>query len=165
MPATYENIGTNTLGSNQTSITFSSIPGTYTDLVLVINGKTTGIGGYNALAITLNGDTGSNYSRTYMYGVDGSTGASTPTNENSGYVTIGQAADTFGNAIVNFGNYSNTTIQKTFLGRDNYSINVVYATATLWRSTSAITSITLSGTGGHQIASGSTFNLYGIKAA
>jgi hypothetical protein len=164
MTATYEKIATNTLGSAQSSVTLSSIPSNYTDLVLVVNGKTDGSGGYNALALRVNGDTGSNYSRTIMYGVSGSTASSSSSNETSSYITIGQNADAFGNAIVTFQDYSNTTTNKTFLGRDNYSSNVVYVTVSLWRNTSAITSITLLGTGGHNIVSGSTFNLYGIKA-
>ena len=165
MASTYEKISTNTVGTAVASITFSSISGNYTDLVLVVNGKTTGSGGYTALGITVNGDTGANYSRTGFYGVDGSAAALQSSSINSGFTTIGQAANNFGNAIINFQNYSNTTTYKTFLNQDNYSSNVVYAVITLWRSTSAITSITLSGTGGYNIASGSTFNLYGILKA
>ena len=66
MPATYEPIATNTLGSAAANVTFSSIPATYTDLVIV----------YQALAATgnpdmtaqFNGDTGSNYSATRLSG-------------------------------------------------------------------------------------------------
>jgi len=164
MTATYEKIATNTLSSAQASVTLSSIPSSYTDLVLVVNGKTNGSGGYNALALRVNGDSATNYSRTIMYGVGGSTDSYQYSNETSTYITIGQNADAFGNSIVTFQDYSNTTTNKTFLGRDNYSSNVVYATVSLWRNTSAITSITLLGTGGYNIVSGSTFNLYGIKA-
>jgi hypothetical protein len=164
MTTTYEKIATNTLSSAQASVTLSSIPSDYTDLVLVVNGKTNGFGGYNALSLRVNSDSGSNYSRTIIYGGDGFKDSYSYSNETSTFVTIGQQADAFGNAIVNFNNYSNTTTHKAFLGRDNYSTNVVYATVSLWRNTSAITSITLSGTGGYNIVSGSTFNLYGIKA-
>jgi hypothetical protein len=164
MTTTYEKIATNTLSSAQASVTLSSIPSDYTDLVLVVNGKTNGFGGYNALSLRVNSDSGSNYSRTIIYGGNGFKDSYSYSNETSTFVTIGQQADAFGNAIVNFNNYSNTTTHKPFLGRDNYSTNVVYATVSLWRNTSAITSITLSGTGGHDIVSGSTFNLYGIKA-
>ena len=164
MTATYEKIATNTLSSAQASVTLSSIPSGYTDLVLVVNGKTDGSGGYNALALRVNSDSATNYSRTIMYGGPGYTDSYQYSNETSTYITIGQNANAFGNAIVTFQDYSNTTTNKTFLGRDNYSSNVVYATVSLWRNTSAITSITLLGTGGYNIVSGSTFNLYGIKA-
>ena len=165
MALTYEKIANTTLGSAQASYTFTSIPNTYTDLVLIVNGKTTGAGGYTALAITLNSDSGANYSRTGMYGANAEASALIQSGISSGFITIGQAANNFGNAIVNFQDYSNTTTYKTFLSTENYSALVVYSTVSLWRNTNAITSITLSGTGGYNIASGSIFSLYGIKAA
>ena len=161
---TYTPLATVTLSSAVAQVTFSAISGSYTDLVLVVNGKTKGSGGYNALALRVNSDSATNYSRTIMYGGPGFIDSYQYSNETSTYITIGQNADAFGNSIVTFQDYSNTTTNKTFLGRDNYSSNVVYATVSLWRNTSAITSITLLGTGGHNIVSGSTFNLYGIKA-
>jgi len=164
MASTYEKIATTTLGSATASVTFSSISGSYTDLVLVVNGKTTGSGGNNYLLLRVNSDSSTNYSRTGMYG-DGSTaGSFRNTNSANGYLTIGQAVDSFGNAIVNFQNYSNTTTYKTFLSRENYPSGAVYASVMLWRSTSAITSISLLGDG-FNIASGSTFTIYGILKA
>jgi len=165
MALTYEKIANTTLGSAQASYTFTSIPNTYTDLVLIVNGKTTGAGGYTALAITLNSDSGANYSRTGMYGANAEASALKQSNISSSFITIGQAANNFGNAIVNFHNYSSTTTYKTFLSSENYSSLVFYSTVSSWRNTNAITSITLSGTGGYDIASGSIFSLYGIKAA
>jgi hypothetical protein len=165
MASTYEKIATSTLGSAQASYTFTSIPNTYTDLVLIVNGKTTGSGGYTALSVRLNSDSGNNYSRTGMYGAGGSASAFIQSGISSSFITIGQAANNFGSAIVNFQDYSNATTYKTFLSTENYSSLVIYSTVSLWRNTNAITSITLSGTGGHDIASGSIFNLYGIKEA
>jgi len=165
MPSTYEKIETYTIPSAQASYTFTSIPATYTDLVLIVNGKTTGAGGYTALSVRLNSDSGNNYSRTGIYGANGEASALAQSSISSGFITIGQAANNFGNAIVNFQDYSNTATYKTFLSTENYSSLVVYSTVSLWRNTNAITSITLSGTGGYDIASGSIFSLYGIKAA
>ena len=72
--STYTPIATNTLGSAQASVTFSSISGSYTDLVLIINAGTSDASEQDCL-IRVNGDTGSNYSATYMYGT-GSSAAS-----------------------------------------------------------------------------------------
>jgi hypothetical protein len=74
MPAgnTYESIATQTLGSSSGSITFSSIPSTYTDLVIVFSGTTAAL---VAVDIQFNGDTSTNYSRTIISG-NGSTASS-----------------------------------------------------------------------------------------
>ena len=61
--ATYTPIATQTPGSNTASISFSSIPGTYTDLVLVIDNAFTASGGYS-YSLSFNDDTASNYSNT-----------------------------------------------------------------------------------------------------
>jgi hypothetical protein len=65
---------------------------------------------------------------------------------------------------VHFMNYSNTTTNKTVLGRSSAASGFVEAAVGLWRNTSAITSITAT-TGGQSYQTGSTFTLYGIKAA
>ena len=65
MAKTYEPISTQTLGTAPTTVTFSSIPQTYTDLVLVFNSKSTTL---NYPYLTVNSDTGANYSRTYLAG-------------------------------------------------------------------------------------------------
>ena len=159
MPAgnTYEAIATQTLGSAAATVTFSSIPGTYTDLVLVIQGSMATAGGNY---IQVNGDTGNNYSVTFMYG-DGSSAASTRTtgfpSASAFYLNTAQS-----NSILNFMNYSNTTTNKTILSRAN-SNEFVSARVSLWRSTAAINSITVGSTFNYN--TGSTFSLYGIKAA
>ena len=68
------------------------------------------------------------------------------------------------NAIVQFQNYSNTTTYKTVLSRGNNASNLVEAFVGLWRSTSAITAIDIKTQSGN-FSIGSTFTLYGIKAA
>jgi len=72
MPSTYTPIATTTLGSAASSVTFSSISGAYTDLVLVGAGT---LASNLYLNVKFNNDTGSNYSRTELYG-DGSSAAS-----------------------------------------------------------------------------------------
>ena len=162
MPKTYEPISSQTLASTQTTVTFSSIPQTYTDLVLVIqaqvNGSPINTDGY------VNGDQGSNYSFTTLAGNGSAASGFAGTNTAFiRYATAGYTDNTFGhNSINHFFNYSNTTTFKTILCRANNAANGTSATTNLWRSTAAITSISIVG---NPFASGSTFVLYGIKAA
>jgi hypothetical protein len=159
--STYTPIATTTLGSAAASYTFSSIPSTYTDLVIVVQGAQSG-GSGDFIGLQYNGDTGTNYSNTYMLG-NGSAAssgrASTYTNARFGAFYSDQ--DT---AIVNIQNYSNITTYKTALGRSNSAGNNTIAMVNLWRSTAAITSVKVL-IEANNFASGSTFTLYGIAAA
>lgn len=162
MAITYEPIATTTLSSNTASVTFSSIPGTYTDLVLVTNGKmSTGSAVNNK--ITFNSDTATNYSRTYVYG-DGSNAFSGRDSSQDNLGFIYWSSTNPSTTIVQIQNYSNTTTYKTALARTSES-GVAAAYVGLWRSTSAITSITITRGSTNDFASGSTFSLYGIKSA
>ena len=98
MPTTYEPIATTTLGSAQTSVTFSSISGAYTDLVLVINAGNSGGTGYG-IALQCNNDTGSNYSFTQLYGTGS---AATSTRSTSTTFLAGGFLFYFGSVIFPF---------------------------------------------------------------
>lgn len=160
MAVTYTPIATNTLGSAASSVTFSSISGTYTDLIIVINGlQNTG----GADAFEFNGDTGSNYSYTLLYGdgtVAGSSRGSNLTSVDFGVFYLGTTQSV---ATINVQNYSNTTTYKTVISRSSGG-GFVSARTGLWRSTAAITSIKIS-CGANTFSSGTMFTLYGIKAA
>ena len=162
MPAgsTYTPIATTTLGSSATSYTFSSIPSTYTDLVLVASIKYTVSGDYTKL--TFNGDTASNYSSTYIIG----NGSAASSGRTSSVTSINVAYDanneTFTD-LFSIQNYSNTTTYKTVLNRHSVAGTRVEALVGLWRSTSAISSLTLTANTGY--AAGCQFTLYGIQAA
>jgi len=166
MPAgnTYESIATQTLGSSTGSVTFSSIPSTYTDLVLVINATTnTGANTW----IRCNGDTGANYSYIVMSGTGSAARASKDINKSEGLLIdyYGNPSSTPPNTtIVQFNNYSNTTTFKTVISRANRADSGVDAVVSLWRNTGAINSLTLRFTTA-TYSIGSTFSLYGIKAA
>jgi hypothetical protein len=164
MPSTYEPIQTIPVTNLITgTITFSSIPATYTDLVLVVTGSCDA-GGF---ALRFNGDTGSNYSMTYLAG----TGSAASSNGQTSQTRIDVAGIVGGqninsNTIVSIQNYSNTTTNKTILSRTNTASSEVVAIVGLYRSTSAITSVSaiaINGTGLFINGSGAT--LYGIKAA
>jgi hypothetical protein len=166
MPATYDRIATTTLGSASNSVTFSSISGSYTDIFAIVSMPASGV---VTTAIRFNGDTGTNYSTTLLVGSGGGSGSYRESNKSYG-VTGGLVSGLGANSnfIVQINNYSNTTTYKTSLTRSNSATNnEVGANVITWRSTSAITSISFIdyAGGANTYPTGSTFALYGIKAA
>jgi len=168
---TYVAIATQTLGSAAATIDFTSIPSTYTDLFIAVNCGPTSSGGQD-LRIRFNSDTGTNYSVTILRGVTGGLVLSSRySTQTFIYLDVSGGVS---NALtssynVNVMNYANTTTYKTVLSRfgDVGSTNTNAATEAevgLWRSTAAITSISLS-YGSGNIMTGSTASLYGIAAA
>ena len=160
--STYTPIATTTTSGTPTTVSFTSISGSYTDLILVssASGSTNSV-----IQAQFNGDTGNNYSFTYMFG-DGSS-ASSGRSSSVAYVRAGRTAassSAFTPNILQIQNYSNSTTYKTVLERENDSAASVFASVGLWRSTAAITSILLTVSAG-TITAGSTFTLYGIAAA
>jgi hypothetical protein len=164
MASTYEVIETETLGTATASVTFSTISGSYTDLVLVINGGMATTTNY-ATSIRFNSDTGSNYSLTRLYG--NGTSASSDRGSSQTYIyTLSPGRDTLNaTQIIQVMNYSNTTTYKTCLTRSNDAGYNTGAIVGLWRSTAAITSISVSPEFTANWKSGSTFTLYGIASA
>jgi len=162
--STYEPIASTTLGSSASSVTFSSIPQTYTDLVLITEGIGASGGSYDVdMNVRLNSDTGGNYSFTYFYGNGSTTNANRGTNTSNGI--IGGVNDSGRSmSICHFNNYSNTDTYKTFIARINRP-TLVAAFVNLWRSTSAISTIYLYPDSSKSFAAGFTFTLYGITAA
>lgn len=154
--STYTPIATQTLGSAASTVTFSSIPSTYTDLVLVMTGYLTGAG---AVYCQFNGDTASNYSSTFLQG-QASAGSGIDT---ACYIFGYLSSGSQNTGISHIMNYANTTIYKTYVARAN-DTNTVNANVGLWRSTAAINSIALK-TSANNFVVGSTFTLYGIAAA
>jgi hypothetical protein len=162
MPATYDPIATQTLSSAAASVTFSSIPATYTDLVLVFNGTSLAA---SYLSLQYNSDTGNNYSVTLMRG-DGTTASSTRYSSiDQIYASITNTLQTtISNVFFQIQNYSNSTTFKTSLSRANQSTNATEAGVGLWRSTAAINAIKILSPNAN-FATGSVFTLYGIKVA
>jgi hypothetical protein len=159
---TYEPIETKTGNGSATSFNFASIPQTYTDLVLVINGAITSSS--VSLACRYNGDSGNNYSFTRIYGIGSGNGTgSGPGNLPDNY--IGDINGTTGICIFEINNYSNSTTYKTGVSRYGNPTTTVQGWVNMWRNTNAITSINVYATGGQAWTSGSTLTLYGITAA
>ena len=164
MPAgsTYTPIATTTLGSAASSYTFSSIPSTYTDLVIVISSKSTG---NTNNWLQFNSDTATNYSDTRIYGTGTTAASERNSNAVKTYIDSTVYASTNqSNHIVQIMNYSNTTTYKTVLSRFNNSAIGTNANVGLWRSTSAINTVKI-GNDGNNFDVGSTFTLYGILSA
>jgi hypothetical protein len=165
MPSTYTPIATQTLGTAVASVTFSSIPGTYTDLILVTNVKS--VSGTKDFVTQVNGDTGTNYSWIALSG-DGTTVYNEKTTNFTrwylGYVSyVGSTLNA--NSITSFMNYSNSTSYKNYLSRSNNTSFGVSAIVGTWRNTAAINSIAVYFDSGGNMDVGSTFTLYGVKSA
>jgi hypothetical protein len=162
---TYEAIATQTLGSVATSVTFSSIPQTYTDLVIVCT-PTRVTTGAEELVFKFN-SVSDFYSSTILTG-DGST-ATSFRSSNQTYALVNynsNVSQTQTTQIYHLMNYANTTTFKTLIGRGSTASSGTEAAVVLWRQTSAVTSITaLLKNGTNNFAIGSTFSLYGILAA
>jgi hypothetical protein len=162
---TYTPLATVTLGASASSVTFSSIPATYRDLIIVDSSRSARVSTVDFLLFRVNGDTGSNYSRVAMYNV-----SNTPTSVAQTLTVFtadtrtaaNSTANTFGIGVSQIMDYSATDKHKTVLIRTS-APNFTYASANRWANTAAITSINLFMENGN-IAAGSTFSLYGVIA-
>ena len=166
MPATYEPIATTTLGSAAANFTFSSIPATYTDLRLIIVPVKSS--GNLAPRVRLNADTGTNYSYTNVWG-DGATAYSNRgTNQDSIYLHYDTypVGSNLGFGTVDIFSYAGSTFKTvlTTQSSDKNGSGSVARFVNLWRSTSAVTSITVFEDFG-SFNAGTTATLYGIKNA
>lgn len=172
MPVTYEYIASQT-ANGSTTVTFSSIPQTYTDLVIDINAKANETGAYSIMSIILNGDTGSNYvgSSLYQLGsvnvVGGSAATTTATSQGFGYLGGGNSNE-FGSGTLYLLNYATAAERAGFWlgssGRPSTQLygqtgSFVYANTSTGISTIALQCVTAAWD------PGSNFYLYGIKRA
>jgi hypothetical protein len=164
---TYVPIATYTLASSASTVTFGSgqtIPQTYTDLVLVMNFVQTTSG---SPVIVFNSDTTSTYSITNLTGSGSSAASNRETNIHN-YYSFDYIATSTTNpnlSIIDIMNYSNTTTYKTVLERANNASSGTGAMVGLYQNTNAIKQIDITRQSGGYWSAGSTFTLYGIKAA
>ena len=163
---TYTPIASQTLTSSAASVTFSSIPQDYRDLVVVTNGRGTTTS-YTVMAVAFNGSS-TGYEFVAMYG-DGSATASYT--ESATVISANQIARSnstsgyFTPVIFNIMDYSATDKHKSVLLRNSGTGTnmIVLAGAGRWANTSAITSMTFY-PGNGNFETGSTFELFGIAA-
>lgn len=174
VPPSFESIATFTATGSEQSFSFTSIPSTYKHLQLRSMYRDTNTTGYQAyLRIDINNDYNNVYNDHWTYG----TGASALTSSGSGsstyvryagYNSSDGNANTFGVSIIDILDYASTSKFKTFRcysGADNNNgIGGLALTSNLYRSTSAITTLSVYREN-DAFAAGSTFALYGIKGA
>jgi hypothetical protein len=168
----YELIETTILGTNTSSVTFSSLAtyaSTYKHLQIRATGKTDRTASNtDFLLLRFNGDTGSNYARHLLAG-DGSvvvSGAGTSTTSISVERFAGNATTNFfGAAVIDILDAYSTTKNKTVrsLGGLAGDVNQITLNSGVYLNTSSTTSLTLAVGGGTNILTGSRFSLYGIK--
>ncbi len=173
----YESIATVTVGTDATSITFSSIPSTYVSLQIRMMSR---MNAYNANAninsqLTFNGDTSSTY---WFHWLEGNGSAASAGGSSNNYINIRSSVmdtadsntNSFAVGIIDIHDYASTTKNKTvryLAGNEKNVSNTAYritAGSGLWPSTSAVTSLTLTNEV-DKYETGSTFALYGIKGA
>ena len=156
---TYTPIATTTFSGSTATLDFTSISG-YTDLILVINGS---LASDQRFCLRFNSDTGSNYSYTRIYGTGSSAVSSRESSLSYAFVSGGDGTN-WNTYIVQIMNYANATTYKSLLHRANDAATQVTAAVNLWRSTSAITTVTLFSLSGANFTSGTMATLYGIGA-
>jgi hypothetical protein len=171
IPTDFESIATTTLGTNTASVTFSSIPATYTHLQIRFIARDTRAVILEGYKIQFNGDTAGNYSDHTLYGDGSSAGAFSNTSATfmSPYpiASANATASVFGISVVDILDYANTNKYKTIRslsGVDNNGDGVVGFSSGNWRNTDAVTSITVGAQVGDWVEY-SSFALYGIKGA
>lgn len=169
----FESIASASGTGSSGTITFSSIPGTYQHLQIRMIARNNIAGtGIDEVWLRFNSDTASNYSDHSLSGTG--TAASAIGNANTTFVThagVGvennATAGIMGVSIVDIHDYASTTKNKTvraLIGDDRNGSGTIRLASGLWRSTSAITSISLISAAGN-FTTATSFALYGIKGA
>jgi hypothetical protein len=164
--ATYKLISSVTIGpGGSASIDFTNIPTIYTDLEILVSGRTTGSG--NGINITFNGNT-SGYTNTAMQGNGSVVSSYSNYNRNAGmFGYSGDVANSFGSTKIYIPNYAgsrNKAYSVDAVSESNSTTAYMNIVNGLWSNTSAITSISLSPMDGTLIQH-STAYLYGISNA
>ncbi len=170
LPTTgFVSIATVTVGTAQSTITFSSIPQVYKHLqIRFMNpaGATSG-----DISAQFNGDTGGNYRRHYLGGDGGGSTFSGASGASSTNVSIGYGANTSGTypsvGIVDILDYTNTNkykVTRALTGQDvNGTGGYNFYFSGLWINTSAITSISIFNSGSNNFVTNTKVALYGIQ--
>lgn len=164
MPSTYTPIATTTLSGSTSSVTLSSIPSTYTDLIVEF---VFGIASGDDILLRFNGDSGSNYSSTRLWG-DGTSALSNRTTNSSGIfprTPANQSTAITTSWRINVMNYANTTTNKTTIARYDLASGFTESDVGLWRNTAAITSLAIFSANNFNFSAGSIITLYGVKSA
>jgi hypothetical protein len=168
MPGSYESIATVSVGAGgASSVTFSSIPSTYSHLQIRAIAKSSSTGTY--WFMRFNSDTATNYSVHELYGTGTSAlayGAANTTSVEIYYsIETSTASNVFAASVIDILDYGNTNKFKTVRklgGTENNSAGGIDISSGAWRSTNAITSISFTPNTGN-FAQYSYFALYGVN--
>ena len=171
MANTYTLIASNTLSTSAASVTFSSIPGTYTDLVLKCSVRDDTSGTSEALGRfwKLSADTGSTMSQTDLLGSGSAASSTRRTSQDDSLFVIdrsGATSNTFSNTEIYIPSYTasqNKPISIFSVDESNATAAYMRVQALLWRNTAALSSFEIRAYSGNNLVSGSSFFLYGIK--
>ncbi len=175
--ATFTVIDHTELGAAASSWDVTSIPSSYDHLLVKVSARSDSSDTYGGeVRVTLNGDTGSNYSGTILWAYQStpqSTRASSAAYMNYSYVSdASQAAGTFGSATYWIPHYSNTANFKQMISssaaEDTSTTDldwILAVEAGLWQDTSAVDQITLTAGAADDFVQYSTFTLYGVTGA
>jgi hypothetical protein len=170
----YESIATVTATGSETSINFTSIPSTYSNLQVRINARqSSGTLTVPVIKMRFNGDT---TAANYTYHILSGNGSAI---SSSGFTSMGEiqlyaiagnssTASMFGSGITDIIDYASTSKNKTVRsmgGTDQNGSGLSQLISNAWLQTTAITSIEIYGSQTNSFASGSVFSLYGIKGA
>ena len=159
----YDSIATTTVSSPVSSITFSSIPSTYTHLQVRALMLTTSA---SNIVARFNSDSGTNYAQHQLTGDGSSAAAGSQTSTGSPY--FGYTNTQPGVMIIDILDYANTNKYKTsriLTGSDANGSGYVLLRSALWQNTNAVTQIDITVNGGANFNQYSSFALYGIKSA
>ena len=161
----FESLATYTGNGTAATLTFSSIPSTYKHLQVRYLGK---LSGSAQMYYRLNSDTGTNYSRHRIAAVGDTIFAEGAANidfMSMGFMSYSDS-NSVGAGILDIHDYSSTTKNKTgrsFIGNDFNGGGRVELCSSLWRSTAAVSSLTIYTESGATFNTGTVFSLYGIK--
>jgi hypothetical protein len=156
---TYNQINSVTLAASSSSVTFSSIPQNFRDLICIVSGTTSLV---TNTAVRLNADSGSNYS--YVV-VEGTGTSSTSFSATDTLPEVGRIGTTQSTSIIQIMDYSATDKHKSILGRGGGANDIVKMSATRWANTAAVNSVAVIAIPSPRtFNSGTTLTLYGIEA-
>ena len=173
--SSYESIATVTVGSGgSSSISFTSIPATYTHLQIRIIARSaaTGTGGLET-QMQFNSDSGTNYVAYHQVYGDGASVAAASSVSQTNIAPLytlknGNTASAFDAGIIDILDYANTNKYKTTRSLHGYDTNgagYIILRSGLWMSTSAISSISFVTQDSSNYVQYTQFALYGIKGS
>ena len=169
MAIAYNFIASSTVGVlGSATVSFTSIPATYTDLLVKLSARGSGVNS-NEIRLTFNSNT-SSYSNKTLYGSGSSAGSLTTGTAYAYCGEVGAAsttASTFSNHEIYIPNYTSANYKSLSVDgvaeNNSATNNQLHLIADLWSNTAAITSITLAMDGAFVYSQYSTFYLYGIN--